>query len=144
VATRKSGDRGKSSGGSGEVMSCTRIAKSADCNSRCARCCICREMSSACVSSQTGDVDQANQTARQRHLGREGIARGAGDGGDDRALLAGQGVEQRALAGIGTTDQYEARLVRKLLESPALPAATSLIALRRCRCVRQSAVTREN
>jgi hypothetical protein len=71
------------------------------------------------VLLQPGHVGDADQAAVETDLGRECIARRAGDVGDDRARRPGQGVEERALAGVGAADQDERRLVREGLESGA-------------------------
>ena len=42
---------------------------------------------------------------------RELIARRAGNGRDNRSLLAGKGIKQAALARIGRPDQHDARPV---------------------------------
>src|SRR5690606_2435688 len=56
------------------------------------------------------------------------VAGGAGNLGDDGALAAGQGVEQRALAGIGRPNQHRVQAVAQA--APALGRGQQLVQLR--------------
>jgi hypothetical protein len=56
--------------------------------------------------AQAGGVADVQRHAVDLDVAAQGVARGAGDGGDDGQLGAGQRIEQRALAHIGLAGQH--------------------------------------
>jgi hypothetical protein len=70
--------------------------------------------------AQAGGVDHVEQDAVHRHRLHDAVAGGAGHRGDDRHLLAGQGVEQARLADVRRPDQHD---VQAVAQHRALPGA---------------------